>query len=226
MARFATNYNSTSTTFWNTAPSNPTSVTMNGNSNAYVRPGTAYLALRAILGKDNYNAALHHIQEAYRGGSMTEENLEKEFHKYMPNQSIGCSNKLDAFFKQWWDTPYTGSPAAGNKPQITGPGLAGGGFYDANGGCSDYGVDQPGTGGGTVPATLSLTLGAAGELRRVRAGRGQGLHRVHDGQRDLDRGRRDAVVLRSRPPDERHVRAAVAARGLVLEVDLDRSDVE
>ena len=112
VARFATNYNSTSTTFWNTAPSNPTSVTMNGSSNAYTRPGTAYLALRAILGKDNYNAVLHHIQEAYRGGSMTEENLEKEFHKYMPNQSIGCSNKLDAFFKQWWDTPYTGSPAA------------------------------------------------------------------------------------------------------------------
>ena len=49
----------------------------------------------------------------------------------MPNQSKGCSNKLDAFFKQWWDTSYTGSPAAGNRPQITGPGLAGGGFYDA-----------------------------------------------------------------------------------------------
>ena len=61
----------------------------------------------------------------------------------MPNKSIGCLNKLDAFFKQWWDTAYTGSPAAGNKPQITGPGLAGGGFYDANGGCSDYGIDQP-----------------------------------------------------------------------------------
>ena len=44
------------------------------------------------------------------------------YHKYMPNQSIGCSNKLDAFFKQWWYTSYTGSPAAGNKPSITGPG--------------------------------------------------------------------------------------------------------
>ena len=211
VARFATNYNSASTTFWNTAPSNPTSVTMNGNSNAYVRPGTAYLALRAILGKDNYNAVLHHIQEAYRGGSMTEENLEKEFHKYMPNQSIGCSNKLDAFFKQWWDTPYTGSPAAGNKPQITGPGLAGGGFYDASGGCSDYGVDQPGTRRRDGPGDAVADARRAGELRRVRAGRGQGLHRVHDGQRDLDGGRRRAVVLRSRPSDERHVRAAVAA---------------
>ena len=89
---------------------------MNGNSNAYTRPGTSYLALRAILGKDNYNALLRHIQVAYRGGSMTEENLKKEFQKCLPNQSPACHNKLDAFFTQWWDTPYTGSPAAGNKP--------------------------------------------------------------------------------------------------------------
>ena len=108
VARFATNYNTTSATFWNVAPSKSTSVTMNGNSNAYTRPGTAYLALRAILGPTNYNAVLHYIQTAYRGGSMTEENLEKEFHKYMPNQSAACSAKLDQFFTQWFDTPYTG----------------------------------------------------------------------------------------------------------------------
>ena len=65
------------------------------------------------------------------------------------------------FFQQWWDTAYSGSPAAGNKPQITGPGLAGPGFYDANGGCAPYGVDVPGSAGGEVPATLSLTLGPA-----------------------------------------------------------------
>ena len=176
VARFATNYNSTSTTFWNTAPSNPTSVTMNGTSNAYTRPGTSYLALRAILGKDRYNALLVHIQDAYRGGSMTEEALESEFHKYLPNQSPACHNKLDAFFKQWWDTPYTGSPAAGNKPSITGPGLAGGGFYDANGGCAPYGVDVPGGAGATVPATLSLTLGAPATFGAFTPGRGAGLH--------------------------------------------------
>src|SRR5215475_3238803 len=78
----------------------------------------------------------------------------------MPNKSIGCMNKLDAFFKQWWETSYTGTPAAGNRPSITGPGLAGGGFYDANGGCSDYGNDQQTAPGATVPATLSLTLGS------------------------------------------------------------------
>ncbi len=153
MARFATNYNSTSPTFWNVAPSNPTSQSMNGNSNAYVRPGTAYLALRAILGPKNYAAALTHIQDAYRGGSITEAQLETEFHKYMTNQSAACSAKLDEFFKQWWDTPYTG---AGNKPSITGPGLAGGGFYDAS--CPEQ-TNATTTAGGTVGATLALTLG-------------------------------------------------------------------
>jgi hypothetical protein len=90
---------------------------------------------------------------------MTEENLKKAFQKGLPSQSPACHNKLDAFFTQWWDTPYTGSAAAGNKPQITGPGLAGGGFYDATGGCAPYGVDVPGDAGGTVTPTLSLTLG-------------------------------------------------------------------
>jgi hypothetical protein len=161
VSRFNTNYNSTSTSFWNTAPANPTSVTMNGNSNAYVRPGTAYLALRLILGPANYNALLHHMQDVYRGGSITEAQLKTEFQKALPNQSPACHNKLDAFFTQWWDTPYTGSPAAGNKPSITGPGLAGGGFYDASGGCAPYGVDVVGPPvGGDVPATLSLTVGA------------------------------------------------------------------
>jgi hypothetical protein len=161
VSRFATNYNTTSTSFWNVAPSNPTSVSMNGNSNAYVRPGTSYLALRAILGKDNYNALLRHVQVAYRGGSMTEDKWEAEFHKYLPNQSPACHNKLNEFFKQWWDTSYTGTPANGNRPQITGPGLAGGGFYDASGGCAPFGVDVPSDGaGGTVAPTLGLTLGA------------------------------------------------------------------
>ena len=37
--------------------------------------------------------------------------------------------------------------------------------------------------GGSVPATLSLTLGAPAIVRRVHAGRGEGLHRVDHGQR-------------------------------------------
>ena len=45
-----------------------------------------------------------------------------------------------------------------------------------------------GTVGGTVPATLSLTLGAPAAFGAVHAGRREGLLRVHDGDRDLDRG--------------------------------------
>ena len=41
--------------------------------------------------------------------------------------------------------------------------------------------------GGTVPATLSLTLGRAGELRHVHAGRREGLPGNLVGERDLDR---------------------------------------
>ena len=151
------NYNTNSSTFWSVAPSNPTAnVLFSPSAYSYTRPGTAYIALRAILGKANFAKATADIQNTYRQGSITEPQEEAIFHKWIPNQSASCSAKLDAFFKQWWDTAYTGSPAAGNKPQITGPGLAGRGFYDTDGGCSDYAV---GSVGGTVAATLSLTLG-------------------------------------------------------------------
>ena len=46
--------------------------------------------------------------------------------------------------------------------------------------------------GGTVPATLSLTLGAPADVRRVHAGRGEDLHGVDHGERHLDGGRRGA----------------------------------
>jgi hypothetical protein len=154
-------YNTTSTSFWGVAPANPTSGNLFSTANTYTRPGMSYAALRAILGKDNFRKASMEIQSSFRYGSITPALEIAIFHKWMPNKSIGCSNKLDAFFQQWWFTSYTGSPAAGNKPQITGPGLAGGGFYDANGGCSDYGVDVPSTPSATVPAQLGLSLAGA-----------------------------------------------------------------
>jgi hypothetical protein len=157
----ATNkYNTTSTSFWGVAPDNPTTGNLFSTANTYTRPGMSYIALRAILGPDNFRKASTEIQTTYRYGSVVPADEIAIFHKWMPNRSVGCSKKLDAFFKQWWETSYTGRPQDGNKPSITGPGLAGGGFYDANGGCSDYGVDAPGDSGGSVPATLSLTLGA------------------------------------------------------------------
>ena len=48
-------------------------------------------------------------------------------------------------------------------------------------------IGENGAAGGTVPATLSLSLGAERELRRLHAGRGAGLHGDDDGERDLDR---------------------------------------
>ncbi len=159
VSRFNSQYLTTTNNYWSVAPSNPTTATLFSNPNTYTRPGASYVALRAIMGPSNFDNASKQIQRDYGGGSISPPQEIAIFKKWMPNKSIGCFNKLDAFFKQWWDTAYTGSAAAGNRPQITGPGLAGGGFYDANGGCSDYGTDVTSTPGGTVPATLSLTLG-------------------------------------------------------------------
>lgn len=160
ITRFNGTYNSTSANNWNVAPSNPTNANLFG-SQTYTRSGRAYIALRAILGKDNFTSASKEIQTTYGGSSITQPQQIAVYKKWLPNKSIGCLNKLDAFFKQWWDTAYVGSPAAGNKPNITGPGLAGPGFYDVNGGCSDYGVDATTPVGGAVSPTLSLTLGTA-----------------------------------------------------------------
>jgi hypothetical protein len=161
VANFNSVYNSTSASAsgWNVAPSNPTSANLFGNQ-TYVRAGAAYLALRAIMGKAAFDGASKEIQARFGGASITQPQQIAVYKQWMPKQTAGCLTKLDAFFKQWWDTAYSGSPAAGNKPQITGPGLAGPGFYDASGGCAPYGTDAPGDAGGTVPATLALTLGA------------------------------------------------------------------
>ena len=49
-------------------------------------------------------------------------------------------------------------------------------------------VSTPGGVGGTVPATLSLTLGTPAAFGAVHPGRGARLLGVDDGERDLDRG--------------------------------------
>jgi len=147
------NYSATGAT-WASAPSNPTAANLFSSATTYRRPATAYIALWRILGKANMISAMKDIQSTYGGGSITEPQEIAVFHKWMPNKTAECSAKLDAFFKQWFDTAY---PSGGySKPYITGPGLPGQGFYDANGGCSDFGVSTPSA---TVPAQLSLTLG-------------------------------------------------------------------
>jgi Peptidase family M1 domain len=114
--------------FWTLAPSNPTPYSLFDTSETYSRPGAAYVALRQILGSQNFDDALQSIQRHYGGGSITEPRLEAGFAAWLPNRSAACQTRLGQFFQQWFDTAY---PAGGgaNRPQITGPGLAGPGFY-------------------------------------------------------------------------------------------------
>ena len=66
--------------------------------------------------------------------------------------------------------------------------------------------------GGTVPATLGLSV-TSGTFGAFAPGVTQGLHGLVHRDRDLDGRRCGALLLRSRPPDQRRVLAAVAARG-------------
>jgi hypothetical protein len=112
---------------WTGAPSDPRPYTLFSGSKTYIRPGIAYIALRRILGPANFAAALQQIQSTYRQGSVTEAQLESAFASFLPSPTTSCRAELTAFFNQWWDTVYP--PAGGaNRPQITGPGLDGGGF--------------------------------------------------------------------------------------------------
>jgi len=114
--------------FWTRAPSDPTPYGLFSGSATYYRPGIAYIALRQILGKSNFTGALQQIQRRYGGGVITEAQLEAALHRWLPNQSAACSKRLDQFFTEWFDTAY---PSGGgpNRPDITGPGLDGPGFY-------------------------------------------------------------------------------------------------
>jgi hypothetical protein len=77
------------------------------------------------------------IQSQYGGSVITEAQLEAVFHQWLPNQSAGCSTKLDTFFTQWFDTAYPTPNNATNKPQITGPGINGPDkFYDDSTACT------------------------------------------------------------------------------------------
>jgi Peptidase family M1 domain len=120
--------------FWTAAPSNPDPYGLFSGAATYARPGAAYVALRQILGHANFTQALEQIQRTYGGGSISEAQLEAVFHQWLPVTGAACQERLSQFFTQWFDTEY---PAGGgvNRPQITGPGLAGPGFYGATGTC-------------------------------------------------------------------------------------------
>jgi hypothetical protein len=122
------------TDLWQGAPSDPTPYRLFSGSSTYDRPGLAYIALRQILGHRRFVGALQSLQRHYGGATVTEAELEAGFRHWLPNSSPACTGRLNQFFRQWWDTSY---PAGGlSKPRLTGPGLAGGGFYNGSGGCS------------------------------------------------------------------------------------------
>ena len=131
--RFNANYANTGS-LWTAAPSDPTPARLFATSTTYTRPGTAYLALREILGQDRFVRALGRIQRDYGGASITEPRLEAEFARFLPRHSHACRARLGDFFTQWFDTVYRPGGGA-NRPQLTGPGLDGPGFYDAHGRC-------------------------------------------------------------------------------------------
>jgi aminopeptidase N len=112
---------------WTGAPSDPRPYTLFSGSKTYDRPGISYIALRRILGPANFAAALQDVQRSYRQGSITEPQLESAFAAHLPVATAACSAKLGEFFAEWWDTVYPPGGGA-NRPQITGPGLDGGGF--------------------------------------------------------------------------------------------------
>jgi hypothetical protein len=118
--------------FWTEAPSKPTSATLFNLDSTYDRPGATYVALRQILGPKRFGHALRAIQHHYGGGSITERQLEAGFRHRLPVHTSACRARLGAFFHQWFDTAYR-SGGGSHKPAITGPGLAGPGFYGSSG---------------------------------------------------------------------------------------------
>ena len=131
--RFDSNYAKTGW-LWRNTPSDPTPFTLFSGNSTYDRPGTAYLALRQVLGHDNFSTALRTIQRDYGNASITEPQLEAEFARQLPNRSTACQARLGQFFTQWFDTAYP-TAAGVTKPAITGPGLSGENFYQPGGGC-------------------------------------------------------------------------------------------
>ena len=121
--------------FWDQAPSNPTPYSLFSNAATYERPLAAYLALRQVLGPDNFDRALQQIQQEYGDGNIDEAQLEAAFQQWLPNRNQACNQRLTAFFAEWFDTAY---PKGGgiDRPQITGPGLDGPNFYHQSSGCS------------------------------------------------------------------------------------------
>ena len=114
--------------FWTAAPSNPAPWGLFSGDATYARPAAAYIALRHILGAQRFGQALRAILRRYGNRSITEPELEDAFRQALPGQAAACRQRLDEFFSEWFDTAYLAGGGAA-RPQLTGPGLDGPGFY-------------------------------------------------------------------------------------------------
>ena len=112
---------------WTAAPSDPTPATLFSAAPPTPRPATAYIALRQILGKDNFTAALQQIQRDYRHSSITEKQLEAEYHAFLPNQSAACQRParpvLHPVVRHRLPARRRGEPAAAHRPRTGRAGL-------------------------------------------------------------------------------------------------------
>jgi hypothetical protein len=120
---------------WSGIPSDPTAYTLFSGSSTYERPGLAYLALRRILGPARFAATLRWMQQRYGNATITEPQLEAAFGAHLPSRAAACRVLLGTFFTQWFDTKYP-TAAGATQPSITGPGLAGAGFWGRGGNCA------------------------------------------------------------------------------------------
>jgi hypothetical protein len=120
---------------WSGIPSDPTAYTLFSGSSTYERPGLAYLALRRILGPARFAATLRWMQQRYGNATITEPQLEAAFGAHLPSPAASCRVLLGTFFTQWFDTKYP-TAAGATQPSITGPGLAGAGFWGRGGNCA------------------------------------------------------------------------------------------
>jgi hypothetical protein len=145
--QFTNNYNSTTQpTRWNTATANPTAAGLFSTFPVYTRGAMTLEALRQIIGDGAFTELARMWQSDYRYGNATTADfiaLAKRIARDRSGFEASNLAKLDTFFQQWLYTPA--------KPTMT-PTT----FFQR--------TDVPGTVQGTVPGTLSLTIGPPVQL--------------------------------------------------------------
>jgi hypothetical protein len=153
--RFNTNYASAGS-FWAAGPSDPTPASLFSRSSTYGRPGTAYLALREILGSINFTRTLQQTQRDFGGASITEPSSRA-------SPAASCPTRARRAPPGWMRSSGSGSippsrPAAESTVRSSPVReLAGPGFYDASGGC----IGPPADGAGAAPSA-SAAIGSGG----------------------------------------------------------------